>query len=76
MANINESGLSQEQTNDTRMEELQAKLHDQGADMAQLKEQIAGMAKMMESMANMMQTSITAAVPAAPSTVIGEAQIG
>ena len=34
MANINESGLSQEQTNDARMEEMQAKLRDQRPDMA------------------------------------------
>ena len=76
MANPNESGLSQEQISDARMEEMQVKLRDQGADMAQLKEQIAGMAKMMESMANMMQASVNAAAATAPVPAVGEGPVG
>ena len=70
MARNTESGASQEQPNDARIDELQNKLRDQGADMALLKEQMASMTKMMENMTSLMQASMAATT--APPVIGGE----
>ena len=70
MARNTESGASQEQPNDARIDELQNKLRDQGADMALLKEQMASMTKMMENMTSLMQASKAATT--APPVIGGE----
>ena len=72
MAN-NDNGALQGRPNDSRLEELQSRLNEQGADMAQLKEQMASMVKMMENMTSMMQATIAIATPT-PSPITGEDQ--
>ena len=74
MARNTESGASQEQPNDARIDELQNKLRDQGADMALLKEQMASMTKMMENMTSLMQASMAATT--APPVIGGEGPAG
>ena len=71
---VRDNETSQEQPNDTGLEELQSRVNEQGAGMAELKEQMASMAKMIESMANMMQ-ALTNATTHTPSPIIGEGQV-
>ena len=69
---------SQEHPNSSTVGELQTKLQEQGAEMAQIKEQMANMAKMMENLTNMMQASaaVTAAATITPAPTVGERSQG
>ena len=70
MARNNDDGASQEQPNDSRIEELQSQLQEQRIEMAQMREQVTALTRMMGSLMDMVQRCNASAVSSLP--VIGE----